>query len=307
MPCNSTSGGNPLEGTLQLLKLTAYVPVFALGLIFNALALWVFCCKLKQWTESRVYMINLIISDCSLLFTFPFRLYSYSSRWDLGNGLCVGLMSVYFVNTYMSIFTITIIAVHRYIAIKHPLKAKWWSSPPKATIVCGLLWTIFISLCLFETLTSKDFEHRLCFQKTTTHPFKTALMFVCIGFVLPLLILSFCSFQIIRTLKGKDNASLQDEQAVKKAVHIITANLIVFIICFLPVHVGYLARFIAESTDASCYVRQHIHMFVHVATYMANCNCFLDAICYYFVAKEFREAYALLQNILWLQNCSDNP
>lgn len=57
---------------IVLLQLVVYIPVLTLGIPLNAIAFWVFCCKLKRWTETKVYMINLIIADSFLLFTLPF-------------------------------------------------------------------------------------------------------------------------------------------------------------------------------------------------------------------------------------------
>nr|XP_033815432.1 G-protein coupled receptor 35-like isoform X2 [Geotrypetes seraphini] len=294
---NCTSSSIKLDEAYQIFKLIIYIPLFLFGIICNSVAFWVFCCKLKTWTETRVYMTNLIISDCCLLFTLPFRIYSYKREWDLGNKLCTALLSIYFGNMYMSIFIITFIAIDRYIAIKHPLKTKNWRSPLKAAVTCGFLWILLISFLIYTVLTYKNFQHTFCFQKTNTNPFHLILIFIVIGFLVPLVIQSFCSIQIIRCLKNKEIWDLHEKRTIKKVIWIVSANLAVFIICFLPVHVAYLVRYVIETIDAACSLRLKVHRFVHVATYLANANCFLDAICYYFVAKEFWEASPLFSKV----------
>lgn len=45
-----------------------------------------------------------------------------------------------------------------------------------------------------------------------------------------------------------------------------------------------------DSISSSCPAIQRVNNFVHLASVLANTNCCLDAICYYFVNKEFKEA-----------------
>lgn len=51
---------------------------------------------------------------------------------------------MYFINMVVSIYTILFISIDRYIAIKHPLKARTFRSPSKAALLCGLLWVSMI-------------------------------------------------------------------------------------------------------------------------------------------------------------------
>ncbi|CAH2246610.1 G- coupled receptor 35-like [Pelobates cultripes] len=162
----------------------------------------------------------------------------------------------------MSIFSITAIAVDRYIAIKHPLKFRTWRSPAKAAYTCCALWFLFIAMGVFRILQSRDFTLTTCFQKVTTEPFNMALVFVLVGFTVPLIIISYCSGEVLMLLRKKNASDTCEKKAVRKAFNIIMANLVVFVVCFLPVHVGYTVRFITESLNATCHTwekhqRQH--------------------------------------------------
>ncbi|XP_009458765.1 PREDICTED: G-protein coupled receptor 35-like [Nipponia nippon] len=106
-----------------LVQLCVYIPVLLLGILLNVLALWVFCCKLRKWTETRVYMVNLAVADCLLLFTLPFKTLSQFHQLKVGKW-CLVLEGGYFINRLMSIGIITVVAADRYLAIKYPLKAK---------------------------------------------------------------------------------------------------------------------------------------------------------------------------------------
>ncbi|XP_029472061.1 G-protein coupled receptor 35-like [Rhinatrema bivittatum] len=291
MNCSNST----VDKTVQLVQLVVYIPMLLFGTTFNAMAVWVFCCKLKKWTETRVYMMNLVISDCSLLLILPFRIYSFRNDGKLGRELCSAARIIYFLNMYMSISVITLIAIDRYIAIAYPLKAKLLRSPFKATVISGLLWILQTALRVYLELgkTEAGLKNK-CFTSRLPHNFPRLLYFAVFGFIVPFIILSFCTAHIIRTLKKKKNTSPQEEKSIEKVIHIVTANLTVFIICFSPIHIGNIIRFVWESIGASCFVSDSIEKFLHIARIVADSNCCFDAICYYFVAKEFWEVSCIL-------------
>ncbi|XP_054839875.1 G-protein coupled receptor 35-like, partial [Eublepharis macularius] len=264
-----------------------YIPVFVIGVILNILALSVFFCKLNKWTETRVYMVNLAIADFLVLFTLPFKMISKNTHV---NTQCLILESAYFINRYMSIFLITITAVDRYITIWYPFKAKQVRSPQKSAVVCGILWALMVSIVsLNKSLEERD-ECGCCFHKASKKPSIHSLASIIWGFFIPLTILSFCSIQIVKKLTKNKNSNSHKEKFVQKSINIIFANMAVFVICFLPINLANIIRFIADYHEATCTTVKSINIFVQAAGMIANTNCCLDAICYYFVNKEFKEA-----------------
>ncbi|XP_014424565.2 G-protein coupled receptor 35-like [Pelodiscus sinensis] len=284
---NSTNCSNSLKlnYNVQLIQVIIYATIFPFGAIFNILALWVFCCKMKKWTETRVYMINLVIADCSVVCTLPFTIYFLWNDWSR-DMLCLTIQSIYIINMCMSIYIITVISVDRYIAIKYPLRAKSLRSPWKAAFICGFLW---ISVITSQNVNPSR-EEPLCFQKLSTTPSASILYIWILVFLIPLIILSFCSIHIIRSLNKKIITNPQEKKLIEKAIYIVSTNMIVFIVCFLPVQVGMLARFVMEKNEFTCLAIKKIRIFISITSCIANSNCCMDAICYYFVAKEFREA-----------------
>ncbi|NXE86365.1 GPR35 protein, partial [Menura novaehollandiae] len=286
--CNITA----YEG-FSLVQLCVYVPVLVLGIVLNVLALWVFCCKLGKWTETRVYMVNLAVADCLLLFSLPFKTLSQFWKQKV-DGWCLALEGGYFINRFMSIGIITITAADRYLAIKYPLKAKALRSPLKAAFASGFLWIVIIcEISLIKSLENRS-QDGLCFEKSSEAPSVITLCVIITGFFIPLVILSYCSIQIIAELTRNKNENCHKEKLIRKAVYIVSANMAVFIVCFLPLYLGHLLRFIMDSTSSDCSAVQSINNFVHSASILANMNCCLDAICYYFVNKEFKEASSKL-------------
>ncbi|NWR83826.1 GPR35 protein, partial [Furnarius figulus] len=271
---------------IALLQLIVYIPVLTLGIPLNMIAFWVFCCKLKRWTETKVYMINLIIADSSLLFTLPFMIYFTKYNHPIDQ-MCIAIHNIYFTNMPMSILIITMIAIDRYIAIKFPLKARILRSPLKSASICGLLWITMIIYSIFFPKLHNRWE-RFCFQRQTLEPNYLSLFSVIFGYFVPLGIVTFCSVQVIRCLKKKMATNPHETKLMQKAMHIISVNLCVFTVCFSPLHIAVLMRFAVDVAGASSLV-PGVTIYIKISACLANCNCCLDAFCYYFAAKEFKE------------------
>ncbi|XP_010015030.1 PREDICTED: G-protein coupled receptor 35-like [Nestor notabilis] len=271
---------------VRLIEFALYNFIFFSGALFNALALWVFFCKMKKWTETRVYVINLVFADCFVICTLPFMAYLLWNKSTRGE-LCQFIETTYFINMLVSIYVISFISIDRYIAIKHPLKARTFRSPSKAALLCGLLW---VSVIIGATAQIWQSKSTLCFQKDTTVPAALSLLSMFFIFILPLVILTFCSTEVIRSLKRCLNTNSPEEKSIQKAVRIIYANLIVFLICFLPAFFGLLASFIMDIIGATCFMLQVMKNISSMTRCIATSNCCLDSVCYYFVTREFHEA-----------------
>ncbi|NXL87478.1 GPR35 protein, partial [Alectura lathami] len=271
-----------------LFQLIIYIPVLVFGVLLNTVALWAFCCKLKRWTETRVYMINLMVADCFLLFSLPFLIYFTKNKHPIDK-LCIAIQMIYFTNGPMSIFIITLIAIDRYIAIKFPLKAKTLRSPLKSAAICGFLWIIQIGYSYFNRpFENKKENENFCFQKHSIQPDFSLLFSICFRYFIPLGIITFCSIQVIKCLRKQMASSLHDTKLIQKALHIVTVNLCVFIVCFSPVYITLLLRLVAEVFEA-CYLLSKVRVSIQIFSCFANSNCCFDAFCYYFAAKEFQE------------------
>ncbi|KAG9465855.1 hypothetical protein GDO78_017630 [Eleutherodactylus coqui] len=234
--------------TFKTFSLISYIPLFIFGIICNVLALWIFCCKKKEWTVTTLFMRNLMIADILAVLTFPFRLYVFLHKWDLGTKLCKDV-----------------------------------------SVSCCIFWIICITICILRNLEDIDYEFTTCFQKDSSRPFFLSPVFEIVGFLLPLLTISFCSGKVIMTLRVRTRMDTYKQCSVEKAVKLVIANLVSFIICFLPIHIGYTIRFVAESLRISCNILENINEFIHVANFIANLNCVLDSVIYYFAASEFQD------------------
>lgn len=262
--------------------------LLVMGLLLNGLALWVFCRRMQGWTETRIYMSNLAVADLCLLCTLPFMLRSLSHTSD--TPLCQLSQGFYLLNRYMSISLVTAIALDRYVAVRHPLRARGFRSPRQAAAVCAALWVLVASSLGLRWLLGVQ-EGGFCFRSHSGHSLRTSTLFSLLGFYPPLAVLAFCSLQVTAALAQRPATGPGQAEATHRAAHMVWANLAVFVICFLPLH-AVLTAHLAMGLQ-SCATRLAFSRALFITSKLSDANCCLDAVCYYYMAKEFQEASTL--------------
>ncbi|NXT60385.1 GPR55 protein, partial [Chaetops frenatus] len=280
--CNFTAI-NSLAWTVQL---GLSIPTFLLGLVLNSLALAVFCCFWRKQSKTSVYMISLALADVLLLLSLPAKLY-YSATPAPGL-LCSFIQAPYFVNTYTSIFIIVCITVDRYIAIRYPFAGRAKQSPRWAVLVCCSIWAA-AWVCSSPIYVFHKKEPIRCFHnlsdQTWSVPFIVSVEIF--GFLIPLAVMVFCSAQTIWILRNRKTQA-EEEVEERSTLRVLIMNLVVFLVCFTPVHLGIcLQCLVRQHIIQGCRMKQSISLFLQVSMTFANLNCCLDAIFYYFAAKEF--------------------
>ncbi|XP_026781501.3 G-protein coupled receptor 55 [Pangasianodon hypophthalmus] len=285
---------NGPEPGLSIFQRVAYTLVFILGLILNTSALWCFT-RTRQWTDIHIYMLNLLLADLLLTLFLPFRIFETYCPMS-PTQFCTFLICVHYTNMYASVFTITAISIHRYIAVKFPMqnKTSGMSKGRRRKITsgtCAFIWLLVITLCITFRKNMYPEKLKTCYERKGDIRMRLEFLLVLeiLGYLVPIVTITTCSIQAIWTvLKSiKDIQQHTEEETIdkrKSIMAIITANMIVFIVCFTPIHAGYLLRYIY---DDNC---RFVHIFYDVSEWLATTNCCLDSIGYYFLLKKvFRD------------------
>lgn len=144
--------------------------VSALGILENALILWVVGFRLRRRTVSSVWVLNLALSDLLATLTLPlFTFYLKSaSSWELGNPLCKIQASIFFLNMFVSAFLLAAISLDRCLLITKPVWSQNHRSLSGAWRVCGLGWLWAAANTLpyffFRSVTEKEDGKKLCYH-----------------------------------------------------------------------------------------------------------------------------------------------
>lgn len=144
--------------------------VSCLGILENALILWVVGFRLQRRTVASVWVLNLAMSDFLATLTLPlFTVYFNSSQsWELGNPLCKAQASIFFLNMFVSAFLLAAISLDRCLLVAKPVWSQNHRTVAGAWKVCavGWLWAAIntIPYFLYRSVTEKVDGKKLCYH-----------------------------------------------------------------------------------------------------------------------------------------------
>lgn len=273
--------------SVQLFQLVLYIPTFIFGFIFNILALWMLFFRIKKWIEATTYMTAQIAFDSLLLVTLPFKIKAYrlGESWNLGFGPCTFLESLYFVNMYGSILISVCICIDRYLAIQFPFYSKLLRSPKKAVVVCALVCIMVWGTSIGFLVNLRDANESHCFYGFSNRTWSNRAMVAILEtmFLISTFLLLVCTTQIILTLKKKEHSNT-------KVIKVLVANLVTFLLSFVPFHLSLLLYYLAKNDFILEDYKEQLRIFLQISLSFSNINCFLDGVCYYFILREFEKS-----------------
>lgn len=144
--------------------------VSCLGILENALILWVVGFRLQRRTVASVWVLNLAMSDFLATLTLPLFTYYLSSNhsWELGQPLCKIQASIFFLNMFVSAFLLAAISVDRCLLVAKPVWCQNHRSVIGAWKVCilGWIWAVINTFpyFLFRSVTMKKDARKLCYH-----------------------------------------------------------------------------------------------------------------------------------------------
>ncbi|XP_053071914.1 G-protein coupled receptor 55 isoform X1 [Acinonyx jubatus] len=282
-----------VDELMKTVQLTVHIPTFLLGLLLNVLAIRGFSTFLKKrwpnYAATSIYMINLAVFDLLLVLSLPFKM-AMSNVWAPHPSVCTFVECFYFVSMYGSVFTISFISLDRFLVIRYPFLVSHLRSPRKIFGICCTIWVlVWVGSIPIYSFHGKV-EKYTCFHNMSDGTWSPQVFFPLevFGFLLPLGVMGFCSSRSIHILVCRQGLT-EDWVQQKACIWTIAASLAVFVVSFLPVHLGFFLQFLVRNGFiVECRAKQNISFFLQLSMCFSNINCCLDVFCYYFVIKEFR-------------------
>ncbi|XP_076003823.1 prostaglandin D2 receptor 2 [Genypterus blacodes] len=196
--------------------------VSCLGILENALILWVVGFRLQRRTVASVWVLNLAMSDFLATLTLPlFTFYLYSSHsWELGAPLCSAQASIFFLNMFVSSFLLAAISLDRCLLVSKPVWCQNHRSVAGAWKVCvlGWLWGVInaIPYFLFRSVTETLHKRKLCYHNFALYSSvvmvdrhckvrqaATAISKLLLAFLIPLVVIAGSYITIGLSLKNR--------------------------------------------------------------------------------------------------------
>lgn len=132
----------------------AYLAIFVVGVVGNLLTCSVIARNKMMWTPTNYYLFSLAVSDLLvLLLGMPLELYELWQNYPflLGEGGCYFKTFLFETVCLASILNVTALSMERYIAVVHPLRAKYVVTRTHAKRVILLVWGVSVLCALPNT------------------------------------------------------------------------------------------------------------------------------------------------------------
>lgn len=264
-----------------------YSLVFAFGLVGNMLVVFALTNSKKKKSITDIYLLNLAFSDLLFVATLPFWTYYLVSEQGFHNGVCKLITAFFSIGFFGGIFFITIISVDRYLAIvlaAHSMNNR--TVQHGVTVSLGV-WAAAILMAAPQFMFTKQGENE-CLgdypeDLKNIWPVLRHMEINLLGFLLPLLIMSYCYFRIIRTLFSCKN----NKKA--KAIKLIFLVVIVFFLFWTPYNIMiFLETLNFYGFFPNCDMKRDLRLANSVTETIAFVHCCLNPLIYAFAGEKFR-------------------
>lgn len=288
----------------------AYSLFFIVGFPANCLSLYVAWMLMRNGKSMAVYLMNLSISD--LLYTISLPVWiELAQQRPVGGGLCSSVAVVMYNSFYVGSGFLCCISVDRYLAVVYPLHFHWVRELRTAAVVSIAVWIfeIIIHIILLDhTGALHAFSSRyLCQEQIpmTKEDANVALTRVILGFLVPVVIMTFCFQQIMQSLQQNSSVLAEERRKVGLLLFFL---LLTYLVAFVPYQTVMLLRAILEPGAFSWASRLKNPYLVTVAT--TTINSTLDPIIYCLISdsaqKEIRKAVETGRNVFMWKKWSES-
>ncbi|KAM3620460.1 uncharacterized protein V6R79_023819 [Siganus canaliculatus] len=319
----------PHQSSVFLPVFLVYLLIFLVGVVGNVLTCTVIARNKVMWTPTNYYLFSLAVSDLLvLLLGMPLELYELWQNYPFlfGQGGCYFKTFLFETVCLASILNVTALSVERYIAVVHPLRAKYVVTRTHAKRVILTVWGVSVLCALPNTsLHGIKMLHTYCPSPAGNISVDVPDSAICtlvkppwmynltiqvttfLFFILPMLTISALYMLIGLQLKrekmhqaleakstfGQDsfcNVRTQQLKARRRQVtKMLFVLVVVFAICWAPFHTDRLMwSFISDWTDSHLEIFQYVHIISGVFFYLSSA---VNPILYNLMSTRFREMF----------------
>ncbi|XP_035190536.1 neuromedin-U receptor 1 [Oxyura jamaicensis] len=297
-----------------------YLLIFAVGAVGNTLTCIVILRHRFMRTPTNYYLFSLAVSDLLvLLLGMPLELYDMWSNYPflLGASGCYFKTLLFEAVCFASILNVTALSVERYIAVVHPLKAKYVVTRNHAKRVIVAIWLMAVVCSIPNTslhglrplyvpgrgrvpdseictLVKPRLTYNLIIQITTIVFFFLPMGTISILYLL--IGLQLKKEKMLEALGAKssgdgDYRGVRGQKKVKRrqVTKMLFVLVVVFGICWAPFHTDRLVwSFVSTWTSRMLHMFQYVHIISGVFFYLSSAA---NPILYNLMSTRFREMF----------------
>lgn len=296
---------------------TLFALIFLVGVIGNGTLIFVFIRHRTMRSVPNIYIMSLSIGDFIVIAgTVPFisTIYILDS-WPYGLFLCKLSEFLRDVSISVTVFTLTVLSIDRYVAIAMPLfnhKGRRHTRRAVTVLLTVSIWIVAVLMAVpgahysfvMHVQATPELQYSVCYpfppEMWNWYPRLMVLLKFLLQYALPLLVIAtfYCMMarQLIRTSKAHINqascggiAHLKQMKARAKVAKIALAFVVLFAVCFFPNHVFMMWYYFAP--DAPAHYNSFWHVWKIMGYVMTFVNSCLNPIALYLVSGAFRNHF----------------
>ncbi|KAM7009406.1 tachykinin receptor 3a [Tautogolabrus adspersus] len=267
---SNITGNNPFVQPPWRVALwsVAYSVVLAVAVFGNLIVIWIILAHKRMRTVTNFFLLNLAFSDASMAAfnTLINFIYAAHGEWYFGEAYCKFHNFFPVTSVFASIYSMTAIAVDRYMAIIHPLKPRLSAKATIGVIVC--IWSLAVvlafPLCYFSTIRTLP-RRTLCYvawPRMADDSFMYHIIVTVLVYVLPLVVMGITYTIVGVTLWGGEIPGDSSDnyhgqlRAKRKVVKMMIIVVVTFALCWLPYHVYFIVMGLNKSLSKWKYIQQ---------------------------------------------------
>uniref|UniRef100_A0A3Q3XPR9 G-protein coupled receptors family 1 profile domain-containing protein n=1 Tax=Mola mola TaxID=94237 RepID=A0A3Q3XPR9_MOLML len=279
-----------------------YAICLVVGLAGNALVVAVYAYHKRQKTMMDAFLTHLAVADLLLLFTLPFWAANAARGWKLGEAMCKVVSACYTVNFTCCMLLLACISLDRYVALARVQTEERRGRLQRMITrrhcwkICLVVWaTAFVlglpDLILQEVRWMSNTSMCLAiYPPSMVGGGKATLEMVevLVGFLIPLLVMVVCYWNVGQALKG---LPLESRGKKWKAVRVLLIVVGVFVVTQLPYNMlkVYRAMDSVYALVTHCGTSKVLDQAAQVSESLALSHCCLNPILYAFVGSSFKQ------------------
>lgn len=275
--------------------------LFVLAALENIFVLSIFCLHKSSCTVAEIYLGNLAAADLILACGLPFWAVTIANNFDwlFGEALCRIVNTMVYMNLYSSICFLMLVSIDRYLALVKTMSMGRMRGVRWAKLYSLVIWgcALLLSSPMLAFRTMKDYREEgfnvtacvIIYPSRTWEVF-TNILLNCVGFLLPLSVITFCTVQIMQVLRNNEMQQFKEIQTEKKATVLVLAVLLLFVVCWLPFQVStFLDTLLRLGILSGCWDEHVVDILTQISSYVAYSNSCLNPLVYVIVGKRFRK------------------
>ncbi|MEQ2255574.1 G-protein coupled estrogen receptor 1 [Ilyodon furcidens] len=265
------------------------IVLFPVGLLGNILIIVVNLDHKGRLTAPDLYFVNLAVADLILVADSLIEVFNLKKGYYDNASLCTFMNLFQQVNLYSSVFFLTWMSFDRFIALTRIAG----TSMVHARLSCCLIW-VFSSLLTLLPFAVTQVQHsgelNFCFANVS----QIQWLEVMLGFLVPFCILGVCYWRIAQVLRRsqREQCNPQQKPRRQKALSMISAAVLVFFICWLPVNV-FISVHLLRADAESGTLWEIYPLTGHAVRLAAFSNSCLNPLIYGFLGETFRKKLRL--------------